>query len=325
MRRAVVPWLVAALLATAAATGGVWALNATTFGPAGFVRVYLEAVARGDATGALGLAGVTVDPAARTDFLNDRALVGLTDLREVSEVPGDDGTTVVTFAWRAPSGDGLSSFTVRAAGTRFAIFPRWEFAISPVATLHLTVEHDQRFTINGIDATSGVDAADPVDYAVLVPGDYTIDHTSTYLQAEAVVAIPDRPSSTIAESLDIEPSPAFASRVMKEVDATLTTCATQLVLFPTGCPLGHSIADRVVSTPTWSIVDYPNLDIVASATFGQWSVPPTTGTAHLTVDVKSLFDGTVTTFDDDVEFTVRFGVTIEPDDTTLRIVPHYDD
>jgi hypothetical protein len=68
VRRAVVAWGVVFALASGVAAGAVLVLNATAFGAAGFVRVYLEAVARGDAEGALGMPGVAVDPRLRDDF-----------------------------------------------------------------------------------------------------------------------------------------------------------------------------------------------------------------------------------------------------------------
>ena len=57
MRR-VLPWVVAFLVALAAGGGSVVALNATVFGPGDFVRIYLDALARGDAAAALALPGV---------------------------------------------------------------------------------------------------------------------------------------------------------------------------------------------------------------------------------------------------------------------------
>ena len=56
MRR-VLPWIVAFVLAIAAGGGTVVGLNATVFGPGDFVRVYLDALARGDAESALALPG----------------------------------------------------------------------------------------------------------------------------------------------------------------------------------------------------------------------------------------------------------------------------
>ena len=73
MRRAVVAWMLVVVLAIGAGAGVVVALNATAFGAAGFVRIYLDALSRGDAAGVLALPGVTVDPGLRDDFLGDGA------------------------------------------------------------------------------------------------------------------------------------------------------------------------------------------------------------------------------------------------------------
>ncbi len=157
MRRGVVPWLIAGILAIAAGAGVVLLLNATTFGAASFVRVYLEAVARGDATGALGMPGVTADADLRLDFLTDSAQLGLTDLQEVSVEPGDrrNGILNVTFSWVSLEGAGESTFAVQQIGTRFGVFAEWGFAESPVAEISLVVAHDERFEVNGVSATDG--------------------------------------------------------------------------------------------------------------------------------------------------------------------------
>ena len=94
--------------------------------------------------------------------------------------------------------------------------------------------------------------------------------------------------------------------MQEKVDAYLDECATQEVLFPTGCPFGQPIENRVVSTPEWSIADYPDIRIEAGGEFETWVVPTTSGTAHLVVEVQSLFDGSVSTFDEDVPFDVDY-------------------
>jgi hypothetical protein len=324
----VVPWLIAGLVAIAAGTGVVLLLNATTFGAASFVRVYLEAVARGDATGALGMPGVTADADLRLDLLTDSAQLGFTDPREVSvepsAEPGEDGILNVAFSWVSPEGAGQSTFAVRQIGTRFGVFPEWEFAESPVAELSLTVEHDERFEVNGVAVVTEVAASEAVGYAVLVPGVYRVDHHSTYLRADAVTVTATDPGSRLDATLEVEPAVAFTERLSAEVRELLDDCVTQEVLFPTACPIGQPVNDRIVSEPEWSIVEYPEITIEPGPEFGTWVVPDTPFTAHLVVDIQSLFDGSVSTFDRDLPFVAHYVVTILADDETLRIVPLLD-
>jgi hypothetical protein len=311
-------WLVVVLLALGTAAGAVLGLSATTFGASSFVRVYLEAVGRGDAAGALAIPGVTVSDDVRTDFLVGDALDGLVGLREVSVEPGDEGATLVTYAWSSPRGDGVSTFTVERDGATLGVFPRWRFAVSPVATLRLTVEHDDRFRVAGVPARTGV-GAEPVGYAVLVPGVYRIDHRSHYLRADELDLAAERPGSELGATLDVQPALVFTIAVTAEVNASLDACATQEVLFPTGCPFGQAIANRVVSPPDWSIAAYPDIHLEPGDEFGTWQVPAAELTAHLRVDVQSLFDGSVSTFDRDLPATAGYLVTILADDATLRI------
>lgn len=317
MRRAVVSWIVAVGVLAGAATAGVLVLNATVFGPAGFVRVYLEALARGDAEGALSMPGVAAPDGARADFLVDDALTGLA-IDGMSVRTRADGIHLVTVAWRTADDAGDSTFEVVGAGTRVGVFAAWAFAVPPVATLELAVEHDERFDLAGVAARSGAASGEPVTYAVLVPGVYRVDHHSAYLRADAVDVVADRPGSTIDAVLDVQPAPALVEAVTREVHARLDACATQDVLFPTGCPFGRAIPNRVVSAPRWSIVAHPELTVEPGAE-GTWLVPPADFTARLRVDVQSLFDGTVTTLDEELPSTASYVVRILPDDATLQI------
>jgi hypothetical protein len=316
MMRRVLPWIVAFALTIAAGGGAVAALNATVFGPGDFVRVYLDALARGDAQGALALPGVD---AAGVDgrLLEDAVLTGLTDLRQVSDEDLGAGEHRVTFAWTSPAGAGTTAFEVRPVGTRLGLFPEWGFSESPVAVLTLDVLHDPRFTVNGADETTGQDDATPAEYAVLVPGSYVLGHETTFLQADPTTVLANIVGGEAKVTIDVQAGPAFASTLDDEVHKHLTECTTQTVLFPTGCPFGETITNRIVSDPIWSMVVFPELTIEPGDTFGTWRAGPAGGTAHLKVDVKSLFDGTVTTFDQHVVFQVSYTCTIDGD--TLRV------
>jgi hypothetical protein len=214
---------------------------------------------------------------------------------------------------------------VQQIGTRFGVFPEWGFADSPVAELSLVVENDERFDVNGITATSDVAAAEVVGYAVLVPGAYRIDHRSTYLRADAVTVTADQPGSRLEATLHVQPAAAFVEKLTADLRDLLDDCATQEVLFPTACPLGQPVNDRIVSVPEWSIVEYPEVSLEPGETFGTWVVPGSPFTAHLVVDIQDLYDGSVSTFDQDLPFVARYLVTILADDETLQIVPLLDE
>ena len=57
MRRTVIPWVAAFVIFALATVGGVALANATVFSAGSFVRIYLDAIARGDAESALAAAG----------------------------------------------------------------------------------------------------------------------------------------------------------------------------------------------------------------------------------------------------------------------------
>ena len=54
--------------------------------------------------------------------------------------------------------------------------------------------------------------------------------------------------------------------------------------------------------------------------FAYVHIPKTAGTAHLRVDVQELFDGSVSTFDEDVPFEVEFAIAFTGP-TTVELQP----
>ena len=153
---------------------------------------------------------------------------------------------------------------------------------------------------------------------VFAPGAYELAHDSTYLAA-APETVPVTTTGAILDAaVDPEPTPALIDWATDATVAFLDDCATQTVLMPTGCPFGESISNRIDSEPQWSIVDYPAVEIVRAEQVGAWMTRPADGVAHLNVNVRSLFDGTLSRFDEDVPFEARFGITFVGGEPALR-------
>jgi hypothetical protein len=311
MRRAILLWLAALLIAVLAGGVTVVALNATLFGAGGFVSVYLDALARGDVSAALSLPGVD----ARGEdalLLKDGTLAGLSGIHQLSDEERD-GAHWVTFGWTTPHGSGTTTFEVQRVGTRFGLFPEWGFVVSPLATVSLSVDNDTRFTVNGVQQVSSRRSDTAVDYAVLVPGSYTFGHRTALLTADPQSVVVDTVGESLSATVQPQADPAFVAAVTRQVRAQLDSCATQTVLFPTGCSFGQSIPNRVSGAPAWSIVHYPPIRISPGSAFGTWSIPAAPGTAHLKVAVTSLLDGSVSAFDQDVPFQLRATITLGAD------------
>ncbi|HEY4224473.1 MAG TPA: hypothetical protein VGM70_01505 [Pseudolysinimonas sp.] len=312
MPRALLPWIAAFVIAVLAGAGSVVALNATVFGPGGFVGVYLDALARGDVSDALAMPGVGAR-GAREQLLQDGAAAGLRDIRQLSDVE-HGGVHVITVGWTAPQGSGTTAFEVERVGTRLGLFPEWGFAVSPMATVALSVRSDARFTVNGVQEVSAARSDAAVDYAVLVPGDYSFGHRSEYLEAPPTTVVADTVGQKLSAVVQPRANAAFVSAVSARVHRQLLACTAQKVLFPTGCSFGQTIDNRVTGDPTWSMVRFPTVSVIPASAFGEWSIPSAPGTAHLRVGVTSLLDGAVTAFDQDVPFQLTATVTLGADD-----------
>ena len=174
-----------------------------------------------------------------------------------------------------------------------------------MATVSLSVTNDARFTVNGVQEVTPAHSDKAVDFAVLVPGSYSFAHSSTFLTAAPRTVVADTVGQNLTATVQPEADAAFVAAVSAQVHTQLDACATQTVLFPTGCSFGQAIDNRVSGAPAWSIAHYPPIRIAPGSAFGSWAIPSTPGTAHLTVPVTSLLDGSVSAFDQDVPFQLR--------------------
>lgn len=308
-------WLVLLGIVVVAFAGTVLTLNLTLFSASGFVGSYLQALARHDAAGALAMPGVTLRADGSHELLVASALGELSDIQLKSDVE-KNGVHAVTYEYRAGSTKASTTFAVKYTGPRFGLFSGWSFSNTPIGVLDVTPLHDAQFTANGASVTSKAGPSIAAPYLVLTPGNYVLSHTSQYLTAPKTPAIVTSATVPVDAKVDIEANPAFVRQVQKELDEYLAKCVTQKVLLPTGCPMGKTISDRIQSEPTWSMVKYPVVKILP-ARAGTWAVPATPATAHLVVTVKSIFDGKVTNFDQDVPFTVRYLITFQGDGSLL--------
>lgn len=319
-RRIVITWVVLGGLVVAAFAGTVIALNATLYSASGFVGSYLAALSRQDVSAAVKLAGPTPGgqktggEALDRELLDPRALGELGDIRLVDDTVQPDGRHRVSYRYSltgtgisgtTSSTTGMTTFTVERAGTRMGLFTAWRFSTSPLGTLTITPQHDAAFTVNGLYLSStGPDA--PRSFLALIPGDYLLGHDSDYFTAKPVAVPITTAGSTTQAAVDVQANSFFTKQVQKGLDDQLKKCATQQVLLPTGCPFGKQIGDRIEGAPAWSIARNPVVRIAPADKPGTWQVPQTEGIAHLTVKVRSIFDGSVSTLDEDVPFTVDY-------------------
>lgn len=307
-------WIVLAGLLLAAFLGTVVTLNLTLYSASGFVSSYLHALARHDVEGALAFPGVGTGGGGGSEALMaPTALSSLNDIHLVSDADDGGGEHTVTYGYTIGGTPGTSSFTIDHTGARLGLFSGWRFAISPRSILSITPEHGDRFDANGIALVSNAPPGTAQQYRVLAPSLVVLSYASTYLTAANTTALVAVPGSDVGATVTIQANAAFVKAVQKQLNLFLADCVTQKVLLPTGCPMGKQIGDRIQDSPTWSIVSYPIVQIVPGNEPGSWQVPETGALAHLTVKVKSIFDGSLSTFDQDVPFTVSYLITFGAD------------
>ncbi|MCP2031293.1 hypothetical protein L1277_001384 [Okibacterium sp. HSC-33S16] len=334
--RVLITWALVFVLLLGAVLATIGALNRDVYGPGSLVRTYLSELASQDAPAALALPGVKLTtnqlkaaglPEASSDaLLRGAALSNLTDISEVADENVGDGVHEVTFSYEADGVYGESTFVVAPLGTRFPLIPTWTFEVSPLAVLNLSVEHTTAFTVNDFDVdTRAVAPAEQkpafdniVNLQVFTPGRYTVETSTEYLQSDEEKVLVDVPATVHEASVAAEPTDTFVDGVQEAVNKQLDTCAEQVVLQPTGCPFGIVIDDRVDGDPAWSMDDYPEITLEAGSE--SWVIPTTTGSANIEVDVQSLFDGSITHYDDDVDFSMTGHVYLLSDGSVQATV-----
>ena len=330
MLRPVLALVVVAALLAAGLVGTISALNRTVYSAGGFVEQYLDALARGDTVGALAFDGVMPSKAELVTaelpvelpetLLRASVLSGLSDIELRSDTPSSAaaaGTHKVVFNFDLNGTASSMAFTVERAGTFAGVFNAWTFAVSPLAVLQVSVLHERTFTVNDLtlDTRAHVSADAPATfssgaaYLAFAPNRYTFEHSSAMLTAEKK-SVRVTASGATAVEIDALPNEKMIAKVQSELNTFLDECATQTVLQPTSCPWGITIDDRIEGAPVWSITGYPAVELTAGER--SFEMVATAGAAHIVVEVQSLFDGDISTRDEDVPFTMGLSVVVQP-------------
>ena len=304
-------WLIGFVLLVAAFFASVAILNATIYSAHGFVSSYLNALNRHDATTARELPGVRAPSGVATNLLTDGALGAIADIR-LEHDTASGSIHSVEYSYKLGSRRESSTYSIVQTSSYLGLFSRWAFEKSPLATVSVAAPHDPRFRVNATDVVSTVKRTQSQPYVVFTPGLYAFDLKTTYLIATPVSVPVTEPASVTPVRVEAEANKVFVTEVSTELHKYYLTCATQTVLLPTACPFGKSFANRVVSTPAWTMVSDPAVTVIPDQTSGHWLVPSAVGVAHLVVKVQSLYDGSISTFDADVSFTVSYTITIDP-------------
>lgn len=305
------------------------------YSPSAFVERYLGMLASGRAADALAVGGVAVDsaeleaaglPASASDaLLRSAALGSLSDVTVVSERATEDGTTEVTVEYAAGPYPAKTTFEVERDGT-VGIAPAWRFVRSPLAVIDLAVLGSMSFAVNGFEidkrqvSVDGVDA-DPVaslPLLVFSPGLYSVSVDTPISSTRGVAVLSDSPLQETRVTVQAEATEEFVGVVQQRVEDFLTACATQTVLMPTACPFGYAVDDRIVTDPQWSIVQQPTVTVEPDG--ANWRIPTVEAVAHIDVDIRSLFDGSVRTVSEDVPFLMNGTITVLPDGSASIMV-----
>ncbi|MFB7249628.1 hypothetical protein [Microbacterium sp. NPDC056234] len=325
--------LIGVLLLAALGAGGA-ALYQQFYSPASFVTRYLDLLAAGRAGDALLVPGVAVDratledagvdPTASEALLRQAALAPLTDVEVVSTTQ-KDGISDVTVSYSANGHTGESTFRVEQDGW-VGVAPRWRFSASPLAAVELSLLGADRFAVNGFTVERGqvsasgaeADPTTPISLLVFSPGLYSVTVDTAISESPGVSVLADAPLTSTPVGVNATATDEFVAVVQQRVEEFLTGCTTQRVLKPTACPFGYDVANRIDGEPTWSIAQQPQVTVEPDG--GSWKIPATDAVAHIEVDIRSLFDGSIEHVSEDVPFQVNGTITILADGSASILV-----
>lgn len=273
-------------------------VNVTLFSATGHVNSYLRALESenfGLAASRAGLSETPNPPPLRGAGVENPRVVGASALA--------NGTVAVRAEYEILGATETTVFVVEPAEPVLFFFTQWRFAQAPVSHLEFSVIGDNRVTVNSADLTItrlGI----PPRVAVLVPGHYEASLETEWLESEVATATISEVGSRTPVRLRLQPTARLVDTTTEAVEQFFDDCVDQDVLQPVGCPFGVTVDDRVLGSPEWKILDYPTVELTLGGDRASWSMAATGGIAQVTIQVQSLFDGTIEQRVDEIPFTL---------------------
>ena len=284
--------VVAAWLAT------VLVFNLTLFSATGHVTSYLRALESENFGLAANRAGLTETPNP-TPLLG----AGVENPRVLGAAVLANGDVAVQTEYEISGTTESTVFVVEPAEPVLFLFTQWRFAQAPAASLECSVIGDNRVSVNSADLAItrlGV----PPRVTVLVPGRYEASLVTEWLESKVATTTVSDVGSTTPLRLRLEPTARLLDTTTDAVEQFFDDCVNQKVLQPVGCPFGVTVDDRVVGNPEWKILDYPTVALALGGDRASWSVAATGGMAQVSIQVQSLFDGTIDQRTEEIPFTL---------------------
>ena len=325
-RRGLIGWIAGgAVLLIAVVFGGIAAVNITVYSPAGTVQAYFDDLARGDAASALARPGVA--PSGLRDaqrvLLDGAAFTGPTKVSVHTDKQSGSHATV-TATYDIAEKTYTHTFTLTKTAT--PVFDEWRFDESPLASLTVSVQHGIEFQVGrlgavDISAYPGGDAGlfqATATFPAFSGVSYRVFRDRPLITAPAVTVAVTEPGEVVEATIVVEPTKKFVSSVQQGIDDALNKCLTQKVLMPTDCPFGFTTTNRFLGDATWTMPTYPELTLTPGNE--SWLVTGQ-GTAHVTGQIQSLYDGTVTDVSEDAPFGISMRAWALDNGTRVDIRP----
>lgn len=307
--RVLARWLLGIVLAVVIALVSLGLVNRLVYGPEGQVRAYFMALREGNGSKALGILGVEV-PEASAAVLDGAPLraaaSGIENVRTGSVKLADGGDrAVVTVTYRVADKEHSTVFRLHKVGSHWGVFDQWQIDTGGLATVDVVSPQVDAATLNNVKVSLGDGRR---KFAVLHPGVYTVSYESALYSSvsESVTVTGEGEVPPLA--VDLEPSEAALASVQQQVKSYLDTCAAQSALYPDGCPFEFAFAGRVDGAVTWTVTEYPELEV--SLEKGRWSVGQGEGKAQVSFTELDLLTGERSQVAQEVPFTVAGSLSV---------------
>lgn len=311
MRRVIITWAIALAGVVALWVGGVSWLNTTVYSPQALVTDYLEALEDGDVLAASAIAGLEATPAASPVAEAKLTSIAITGVQDT-----EDNRVLIRAEYLMADTPESSVFTLSRQGRVWGLFDQWEFSLTPTATIETTLTGLDRVIISGL----GFPTEGSLNTTVLVPGSYTVEAKTQWLETESYTAVVSEPASVWTVDLRGQPTSALLDEVNVALTEYLEECAMREVLQPSSCPFGVQVTDRLYTLPEWSISQVPAVSLAPTNDDGTWDMVALGGRATIDATLQSLFDGSLRSYSEVVSFGLTGDVTgIDSNSPALRI------